>query len=79
MTERRKYDLLNLVSPILTIVTLIIGGIIWFHTMAGIPPRVDKAEDKISELEKKQAVMEAKADLTLNAIYEVRSIIMDKK
>ena len=74
--ERRKYQYLQLVPPILTIVTLITGCIFWFYTMTGIPPRVTDAEKRISALEKEQTALGVKADLTLNAVYEIRGVIM---
>ena len=74
--ERRKYYFLQWVSPLITIVTLIIGAIVWINTMSGIPPRVAKAEERISELEKSQTAMNVKADMTLKAVYEIRSVLM---
>lgn len=74
--DRRKYHYLQWVSPLITIVTLIIGAVVWVNTMSGIPPRVTKAEERISELEKSQTAMNVKADMTLNAVYEIRSVLM---
>lgn len=76
MIDRRKYQYLQWVSPVITIITLIIGAIVWINTMSGIPPRVTKAEERISELEKSQTAMNVKADMTLNAVYEIRSVLM---
>jgi hypothetical protein len=47
--------------------------------MSGIPPRVTKAEERISELEKSQTAMNVKADMTLNAVYEIRNVLMRGK
>lgn len=77
--DRRKYHYLQWLSPLITIATLIIGAIVWVNTMSGIPPRVTKAEERISELEKSQTAMAVKADMTLNAIYEIRSVLMRGK
>ena len=77
-TDRRKYHILQWVSPLITIVTLIIGAVVWVNTMSGIPPRVTKAEERISELEKSQTALGVKADLTLNAVYEIREVLMKK-
>lgn len=74
--DRRKYHILQWVSPLITIVTLIVGAVVWVNTMSGIPPRVTKAEERISELEKSQTAMAVKADMTLNAVYEIRSVLM---
>lgn len=74
--DRRKYHFLQWVSPLITIITLLIGAIVWINTMSGIPPRVTKAEERISELEKSQTAMNVKADMTLNAVYEIRSVLM---
>lgn len=74
--DRRKYQYLQWVSPLITIATLIIGAVVWVNTMSGIPPRVTKAEERISELEKSQTAMNVKADMTLNAVYEIRSVLM---
>lgn len=74
--DRRKYHILQWLSPLITIVTLLIGAVVWVNTMSGIPPRVTKAEERISELEKSQTAMNVKADMTLNAVYEIRSVLM---
>lgn len=76
MMNRRKYQILQWLSPTITIVTLLIGCVVWINTMSGIPPRVTKAEERISELEKSQTAMNVKADMTLNAVYEIRSVLM---
>ena len=77
--DRRKYHFLQWLSPLITIVTLLIGAIVWINTMSGIPPRVTKAEERISELEKSQTAMDVKADMTLKAVYEIRSVLMRGK
>ncbi len=77
--ERRKFYFLQWLSPLITIVTLLIGAVVWVNTMSGIPPRVTKAEERISELEKSQTAMNVKADMTLNAVYEIRSVLMKGK
>lgn len=77
--DRRKYHFLQWLSPLITIITLLIGAIVWINTMSGIPPRVTKAEERISELEKSQTAMNVKADMTLNAVYEIRSVLMRGK
>lgn len=77
--DRRKYHILQWLSPLITIVTLLIGAIVWINTMSGIPPRVTKAEERISELEKSQTAMNVKADMTLNAVYEIRNVLMRGK
>lgn len=77
--NRRKYQLLQWLSPIITIATLIIGAIVWVNTMSGIPPRVTKAEERLNELEKSQTALDVKADMTLNAVYEIRNVLMRDK
>lgn len=74
--DRRKYHYLQWISPLITIITLVIGAVVWINTMSGIPPRVTKAEERISELEKSQTALGVKADLTLNAVYEIRNVLM---
>jgi len=74
--DRRKYHILQWLSPLITIATLLIGAVVWVNTMSGIPPRVTKAEERISELEKSQTAMDVKADMTLKAVYEIRSVLM---
>ena len=59
--DRRKYHVLQWLSPLVTISTLIIGAIVWVNTMSGIPPRVTKAEERINELEKAQTAMDLPA------------------
>jgi uncharacterized membrane protein YagU involved in acid resistance len=77
--DRRKYHILQWLSPLITIITLLIGAVVWVNTMSGIPPRVTKAEERISELEKSQTAMNVKADMTLNAVYEIRNVLMRGK
>lgn len=77
--DRRKYHILQWLSPTITIITMLIGAIVWINTMSGIPPRVTKAEERISELEKSHTAMSVKADMTLNAVYEIRSVLMKGK
>ena len=77
--DRRKYRFLQWLSPLVTIITLLIGAVVWVNTMSGIPPRVTKAEERISELEKSQTAMAVKADMTLNAVYEIRNVLMRGK
>ena len=74
--DRRKYHILQWLSPTITIATMIIGAIVWVNTMSGIPPRVTKAEERLNELEKAQTAMDVKADMTLKAVYEIRSVLM---
>lgn len=77
--DRRKYHVLQWLSPLITITTFLIGAVVWINTMSGIPPRVAKAEERISELEKSQTAMNVKADMTLKAVYEIRSVLMRGK
>ena len=77
--NRRKYQLLQWLSPTITIATLIIGAIVWVNTMSGIPPRVTKAEERLNELEKSQTALDVKADMTLKAVYEIRNVLMRDK
>lgn len=77
--DRRKYRYLQWIPPLLTIISIIAGTFFWIHTMTGIPPRVTDAEKRISELEKAQTAMGVKADLTLNAVYEIRGVLMKGK
>ena len=44
---RRKYHILQWLTPVLTIVTVIAGGIMWVNTMSGIPPRVSDTEEAL--------------------------------
>ena len=77
--DRHKYQILQLVTPIISIVSLIIMAIVWINTMSGIPPRVTKAEERIAELEKSQTALDVKMEMTLKAVYEIRSVIMGSK
>ena len=77
--DRRKYHIFQWLTPLITITTFIVGAIVWINTMSGIPPRVSDAEKRIAELEKAQTAMSVKADMTLNAVYEIRSVLMGKR
>ena len=77
--DRRKYQILQLVTPIISIVSLIIMAIVWINTMSGIPPRVTKVEERIAELEKSQTALDVKMEMTLKAVYEIRGVLMHQK
>lgn len=74
--DRRRYQYLQWLPPIITITTLIVGAIVWINTMTGIPPRVTNVEERIAELEKSQTALDVKMEMTLKAIYEMRGVIM---
>lgn len=77
--DRRKYHYLQWASPLITIITLVIGAVVWINTMSGIPPRVTNVEERIAELEKSQTALDVKMEMTLKAIYEMRGVIMKGK
>lgn len=61
----------------------VLGGIIvaiagWFFMMNGIPARVNGLEKDVAELKVALASQNTKLDMTLNAVYEIRSVLLKK-
>lgn len=75
-----KKGLIKLFSlqNIIALGTLIIGGIFWLYTINGIPKIVDNHEQRISKIEKELLETRTKTDMILNAVYEIRAVLLKK-
>lgn len=81
MEDRRKFRLTDLVSLLLSIVTLITvisGGFFWFYKTNSLPTRVDTVEQRVDKLEKQLIENNTKTDLIYQAVLEIRSVLLQK-
>lgn len=76
-----KKNLIKLFSlqNIIALGTLIIGGMFWLYTINGIPKIVDNHEQRISKIEKELLETRTKTDMILNAVYEIRAVLLKQK
>lgn len=61
----------------------VIGGILlaiagWFYMMNGIPDRVNSLERDVAELKTSITQQATKTDMLLQAVYEIRSVLLKK-
>lgn len=57
----------------------IVGGVImWFATMYGLPPRVDKLETKVVEHEMRLNRNEVKLDIILDDVKTIKGFILHR-
>lgn len=63
---------------IIALGTLIFGAIFWFYTINGVPKKVDEHEIRITSLEHDSIEFKTKQDLLLQAVYEIRAVLLKK-
>ncbi|MBP3513295.1 MAG: hypothetical protein J6J74_02225 [Elusimicrobiaceae bacterium] len=57
----------------------IVGGVImWFATMYGLPPRVDKLETTVSTMQKQIDRNDVKTDIILDDVKEIKSFLLTR-
>jgi hypothetical protein len=61
---------------IIALGTLIFGAIFWFYTINGVPKKVDEHEIRITSLEHDSIEFKTKQDLLLQAVYEIRAVLL---
>lgn len=49
---------------------------VWCFTMYGLPPRVDKLEQRVSEHQEKLTRSDVKMDIVLDDVKTIKSILM---
>ena len=59
--------------------SLICAGLFWLYTINGIPKIVDNHEQRISKIEKELLETRTKTDMILNAVYEIRAVLLKQK
>jgi len=58
--------------------TLFFGIVFWFWTINGIPKIVNDHEARISKIEKELLETRTKTDMILQAVYEIRAVMLKK-
>ena len=73
-----KKHLMKLLSlqNIIALGTIIFAIIFWFYKIDGIPKKVENHEIRIATIEKENIEYRAKQDLMLQAIYEIRAVLL---
>lgn len=61
----------------------VIGGVMlaiagWFYMMNGIPARVSNLEKDVAELKTSITQQATKTDMLLQAVYEIRAVLLKK-
>ena len=76
-----KRNLIKLFSlqNIIALGTIFFGICFWVYTMNGIPKLVDNHEQRISKIEKELLETRTKTDMILNAVYEIRAVLLKQK
>lgn len=64
---------------IIALGTIFFGICFWVYTMNGIPKLVDNHEQRISKIEKELLETRTKTDMILNAVYEIRAVLLKQK
>ncbi|MBQ4178282.1 MAG: hypothetical protein II598_00895 [Elusimicrobia bacterium] len=75
-----KRNLLKLFSlqNIIAIATIFFGVVFWFYTINGLPKQIESHEQRISKIEKELLETKTKTDMILQAVYEIRSVLLKK-
>lgn len=63
---------------IIALATIVFAVIFWFYKIDKIPKQVENHETRINTLEKENIEYRAKQDLMLQAIFEIRSVLLKK-
>ncbi|MBO7713897.1 MAG: hypothetical protein II417_01580 [Elusimicrobia bacterium] len=71
----RIFSLQNIIA----LGTIFFGICFWVYTMNGIPKLVDNHEQRISKIEKELLETRTKTDMILNAVYEIRAVLLKQK
>ncbi len=55
----------------------LVGGVVmWFATMYGLPPRVDRLEEKVSEHEGRLARSDVKLDMIADDVKSIKVMLL---
>ncbi|MGN0024947.1 MAG: hypothetical protein ACI351_05890 [Candidatus Avelusimicrobium sp.] len=58
----------------------IVGGVImWFATMYGLPPRVDRLEEKVASHERILTEYGVKIDIVLDDVKTIKSLLLNRQ
>jgi len=76
-----KRSLIKLFSlqNIIALATIVFATIFWFYKIDKIPKQVENHETRISSLEREGIEYKTKQDLLLQAVYEIRAVLLKQK
>lgn len=58
----------------------LVGGVImWFVTMYGLPPRVDRLEEKVASHERILTEYGVKIDIVLDDVKTIKSLLLNRR
>lgn len=63
---------------IIALVTIIFAVIFWFYKIDKMPKQIENHEIRISTLERESIEYRTKQDLLLQAVYEIRAVLLKK-
>lgn len=75
MTKNILKQLFSL-QNIIALGTLFFGIVFWFYTINGIPKIVNDHEQRIAKIEKELLETRTKTDMILQAVYEIRAVML---
>ena len=75
MTKNIIKQLFSL-QNIIALGTLFFGIVFWFYTINGIPNIVNDHEQRITKIEKELLETRTKTDMILQAVYEIRAVML---
>ncbi|MBR2864675.1 MAG: hypothetical protein IKC13_00130 [Elusimicrobiaceae bacterium] len=53
-----------------------VAGLFWCFTIYGLPPRVDKLEERVQQHEERLSRQDVKLDIVLDDVKTIKSILM---
>lgn len=75
---KRSFVKLFSMQNIIALVTIVFAVIFWFYKIDKIPKQVENHEVRIGTLEKESIEYRTKQDLLLQAVYEIRAVLLKK-
>lgn len=76
---KRSWIKLFSLQNLIAIGTIIFAIIFWFYKVDGLPKKVDNHETRIITLEHENIEFRTKQDLLLNAVLEIRAVLLRKE
>lgn len=71
-------DKISIVVNILTLLSLVAVGLMWFYKTSALPSTVENHEKRISNIEKQIAENNTKTELIYQSVLEIRRVLMYK-
>ncbi|MBR2505377.1 MAG: hypothetical protein IKB70_00340 [Bacilli bacterium] len=63
---------------IIALATIVFAVIFWFYKIDKMPKQIENHEIRISTLERESIEYRTKQDLLLQAVYEIRAVLLKK-